>query len=183
MKIPIEKLKAIILFFCTYTEPKFLGKVKLMKLIYFLDFMHVKKYVSPVTYDNYVHLNFGPIPSTILNLVGEVSDDFDNAELSDVISIERKPEADIHRIVPSRKFNRDDAKYFSESELKMMKAVCARYGKSNTKTIEEASKKEAPYIKTVSGENISYVLAAKDLDCEVSEEEIKLMSKIFQKDG
>lgn len=182
MKIPVEKLKAILLYFCANTEPRFLGKVKLMKLVYFLDFGHVKRYVSPVTYDNYVHLNYGPVPSTILNLVTEVSDDFDNAELSEVISIEKKPGTDMHRIIPVRKFNQNDAKYFSKSELKTMKAVCSRFGDSTTKEIEEASKKETPYIKTVLAENIPYTLAAQDVDCEVSEEEIKLMSEIFQND-
>ena len=55
MKIPMPKLKAILLYFGTYTDNRFLGKVKLMKLFYFLDFMHVKKYGTPVTYDTYVN--------------------------------------------------------------------------------------------------------------------------------
>ena len=37
MKISISKLKAIILFFGNHTNTKFLGKVKLMKLFYFIN--------------------------------------------------------------------------------------------------------------------------------------------------
>jgi hypothetical protein len=66
---PIPKLKAMIRYFATYTDPRSLGKKKLMKLFYFADFEHVKKYASPITFDNYVHLEHGPVPSTILNLV------------------------------------------------------------------------------------------------------------------
>jgi hypothetical protein len=66
MNIPIQKLKAMILFFATFTDPRLLGKKKLMKLFYFADFGHVKRYASPITYDNYVHLEHGPIPSAIL---------------------------------------------------------------------------------------------------------------------
>ena len=87
MMIPIKKLKAVILFFGTHTDTKFLGKVKLMKLFYFLDFMHVKNYGSPVTYDNYINLEHGPIPSAIKNLVDTATDDVDNSLLADTISI------------------------------------------------------------------------------------------------
>src|SRR3989304_7320281 len=178
MKIPIEKLKAIILYFCTYTEPRFLGKVKLMKLIYFLDFMHVKRYGSPVTFDDYVNLDHGPIPSTILNLVSEVSDDFDSSKLSDVISIEKVPESDMHRIKSTRNYTRDDNRYFSKTELATLEKVCQRFGNKNTKYIEDASHEEAPWKETKFLEPIPYTLAAKDKDCLVSEKEIKLITEI-----
>lgn len=178
MKIPIEKLKAILLYFCTYTEPRFLGKVKLMKLIYFLDFMHLKKYGAPVTFDNYVNLDHGPIPSTILNLVNEVSDDFDSARLSDVISIEKPPQSDIHRIKSPREFTKDDSRFFTKSELKILDQVCQRFGDKNTKYIEDVSHEEAPWKETKFLEPIPYTLAVKDKDCLVSEKEIKLITEI-----
>src|SRR3990167_8043480 len=104
MTIPVPKLKAIILYFCTNTDGRFLGKTKLMKLFYFLDFMHVKKYGSPVTYDSYIHLEHGPIPSTIKNLVDTAADDVDNSILADTISVERPEGTDMCRIIGLRKF-------------------------------------------------------------------------------
>jgi len=85
MKIPLSKLKAMVLYFCGNTDPRFLGKVKLMKLFYFADFIHVKNFGSPITYDNYVRMEHGPIPSVILNLIDAVDGDVDSAELADII--------------------------------------------------------------------------------------------------
>lgn len=178
MKIPLPKLKAIILYFCTYTNPKFLGKVKLMKLFYFLDFMHVKKYGIPVTYDCYVNLEHGPIPSFVKNLVDSAADDIDNSVLADTITIDRPEGIDMYRITPVKKFTEKDEKYLSENELDILKKVCLRFGDSNTKDIEEASHKEAPWRDTKFLEAIPYTIAAKDSDCLVEEEVIKVLTNI-----
>ena len=75
MVIPLTKIKAILLYFSNNTNIRYLGKIKLMKLFYFLDFMHVKEYGIPVTFDTYYHLEKGPIPTFIMNLVDEASED------------------------------------------------------------------------------------------------------------
>ncbi|NCN39598.1 MAG: SocA family protein, partial [Candidatus Aenigmarchaeota archaeon] len=77
MKIPTAKLKAILLYFCNYTDTTFLGKTKLMKLFYFADFTHLKQFGSPITYDTYVKLEHGPIPSTIKSLVDTACENID----------------------------------------------------------------------------------------------------------
>lgn len=179
MKIPIKKLKAIILFFCTFTDTKFLGKVKLMKLFYFADFMHLKKYGTPITFDNYVNLEHGPIPSAIKNLVDTASDDIDNSILADTISIERPDGTDMRRIIGLRKFAEADAKIFSPAELDILKKVCIRFGNKNTKFIEEASHSESPWQNTDFLDQISYTLALGDEDCQTSKEELELLEDIL----
>lgn len=174
MIIPLHKLKALLLYFGKNTEPRLLGKVKLMKLFYFTDFMHVKTYGSPVTYDRYVNMEHGPIPSTILNLVDSVDDDLDSAELSDTIKIEKSRGSDMHRILPVRKFTEYDRKYFSETELEIMKKVCARFGDKTGRFIENASHKETPWTETNFLDDIPYTLAAGDKDCLVDKETIEL---------
>lgn len=178
MKIPLPKLKAILLYFCENTDPRFLGKVKLMKLFYFLDFTHVKTYGSPVTYDNYVNLEHGPIPSFIKNLVDTAADDIDTSRLADTIYFERPAGIDMYRVLPIRKFTEEDKKYFSETELEILEKVCARFGNKNTNYIEEASHKEAPWKETYFLDEIPYTLAADDIDCAVDKEEIELLLKI-----
>jgi len=175
MKIPIKKLKALILYFCSNTDPKFLGKVKLMKLFYYTDFMHVKRYGAPITYDTYVHLEHGPIPSAIMNLVDSAEYDIDSSELADTISIDKPENIRMCRILGQRKFSDADAKLFSKAELETLKKVCIRFGDKNTKYIEDASHNEAPYSKTDLLETIPYSLASKDDDCQVSEEAIELL--------
>jgi len=178
MNIPIPKLKAVLRYFGTYTDARFLGKVKLMKLLYFLDFMHVKKYGCPVTWDRYINLEHGPIPTTILNLVNEAIDDVDNSILSDAVYFQRSENTDMCRMIPVRKFNEADEEYFRPSELKVLEHVCKRFGDKNTKYIEDASHKEAPWTETVLMEEIPYSMAVKDNDCAVSREEIDFFQNI-----
>jgi uncharacterized phage-associated protein len=178
MNIPLPKLKAILLYFGNYTNTKFLGKVKLMKLFYFLDFMHVKKYGAPITFDNYVNLEHGPIPSTIKNLIDTAADDIDNSILADTISFERPKGTNMCRILPSKKFTDKERGYFTLTELDILERVCQRFGDKNTRDTELASHSEAPWNETQLLESIPYTLAAKDQDCQVTEEEIKLLLEI-----
>lgn len=177
MRISLQKLKAILTYFCTYTNPRFLGKVKLMKLFYFLDFLYVKNYGVPVTHDCYVNLEHGPIPSTIKNLVDSVENDIDNAMLADTIKINSLEDEKIHRVESLRKFNERDKGYLSENELKTLKKICLRFGESNMRDIERVAHEEAPWKETKSLDNIPYSLAARDKDCLVDEETIRIMSE------
>ena len=168
MKIPLVKLKAILLYFCNYTDVKFLGKVKLMKLFYFLDFIHLKKYGSPVTYDTYVKLEHGPIPSFVKNLIDNAADDIEGSELSDVIDIEKPDGTRMYRFLPQRKFTEKDKQLFSETEFEVLKRVCVKFGDKNTKWIEDKSHKEASWKNTGFLEKIPYAVAAEDSDCDTA---------------
>ncbi len=178
MDIPLPKLKAVLLYFCNCTDPKFLGKVKLMKLFYFLDFMHLKAYGAPVTYDTYVNLEHGPIPSFIKNLVDTAADDIDSSMLADTIYFERPYGTEMYRVMPKRKFTDKERKYFSDTEFEILEKVCVRFGDKNTKYIEEVSHKEAPWKNTSLLEKIPYALAAEDDDCNPTKEEIELLLKL-----
>jgi len=178
MKIPLQKLKAMVLFFASNTNPNVLGKVKLMKLFYFCDFGNVKKHGAPITYDTYVRLEHGPVPSTIMNLISQAEDDFENAILSDTIKVDSDANQLIHRIVPLREFSDIDAKYFSPIELETMGIICQRFKDSIGKQLEDISHDEMPWKKTNILEKIPYSLAAEDGDSEVSKEEIDLLLNI-----
>lgn len=178
MKISIAKLKAILLYFSNYTNTTYLGKVKLMKLFYFLDFMHVKQYCTPITYDTYIKLEHGPIPSTIKNLVDTACDNIDESILFDTIKCETPINTNMFRILPIRDFNESDKAMFTPSELDILNKVCQRFGDKNTKYIEDASHKEAAYTESVLLQEIPYTLAIKDSDCQATEEEIKLFLEI-----
>lgn len=178
MKIPINKLKLILIYFCENTDPRFLGKVKLMKLFYFLDFSHVKKFGVPVTYDTYVKLEHGPIPSTIMNLINTACYDIDSSILSDTVRFETPDGTSMKRIQALRKLTDTDLKNFSESEIKILQSICQRFGDKNTKFIEDASHNEAPWSESRLLEEIPYTMAAMDKDCEVSEEEIELATEL-----
>jgi len=180
MRIPLSKLKAMVLFFATNTDKRLLGKVKLMKLFYFVDFGHVKEYGSPITWDTYIKLEHGPIPSGIKNLIDSVDEDIDNSLLADVIDIAKSENGHIHRIVPLRAFAEEDKKYFSEDELNIMKAVCIRFANKTAKEIEDASHREAAWQNTSLLDVIAYSRAADDSDCNIPKEEIELLMEVYR---
>ena len=179
MKIPLVKLKAILLYFANNTDPKYLGKVKLMKLLYFLDFMHLKKYGTPVTYDTYIHLEHGPIPSAIKNLIDTADDDLDASALADTIHFEHPKGTKMSRILPNRKFAEKDRKLFSESELDILEKVSRLFRDKNTQYVEKVSHKEAPWNKTAFLDKIPYELAAEDPDSDFDKEDITLALKVL----
>lgn len=176
MKIPIKKLKFIIRYFCTHTNERFMGKTKLMKLFYFLDFNHLKKYGAPITYDKYINMEHGTIPVIIMNLVNSVSDE--RSLLSDTILIDKSENKGIHRIKCHKKFTNNEKKYFSKSELDILQQITKKYNNANKNTIENDSHKEAPWLCTKFLQEIPYSLASKDKNCKVSKEEIDLMIRI-----
>ena len=177
--IPSEKIKAIIKYFCGNTNPRFLGKTKLMKLFYFLDFLHIKRYGVSVTGDKYYHLGYGPIPTLIKNLVDDVDNTPDCAILSDTIEIVKSENRKIYLVKCINEFLEKDKDYFSVIELKTMEDVCRRFKDYTTKQIVEASHKESSWRKTGETKEIPYILAADDSDCLVEREDIELLNKII----
>lgn len=175
MQIPLAKLRAILLYFCQNTDQAFLGKVKLMKLFYFLDFTHVKRFGVPVTFDRYVNLEHGPVPILIHGLVNSLEEDFDSALLNDTIAINVADGQRIHRVAQRRDLRQSDLDLLSPRELETLEQVCARFGKSDTAFIKKVSHLEAPWSKTVPSQEIPYSLAAQDEDSQYTKEEIELM--------
>ena len=174
----MSKLKAMIRYFASHTEPELLGKKKLMKLFYFTDFCHVKKYAAPITYDNYVHLEHGPIPSTILNLVSAVESDKDDSILGDVLKIEMRDGSNMKRIITYKTFSDQDKEYLNNTELKILDEVCKKFFSSTGKNIEDASHQEAGWLMTRELESIPYTLAVNDSDCLVDKEDIETLLEI-----
>jgi uncharacterized phage-associated protein len=179
MIIPTAKIKAILLYFSNYTNTKFLGKIKLMKLFYFLDFDHIRLYGTPVTYDTYYHLDKGPIPSYIMNLINEASEET-RSILSDTLNFRTPPGTRMVQALPVRKFTEKDAAMFTDSELKILKEVCNRFKDSTMEQIKKASHNEAPWIETRSSQIIPYSLAAKNPKSKFTAEEIEFSIKISE---
>lgn len=175
MKIPKAKLKAMIKYFCSNTNPVYLGKTKLMKLFYFADFMHVKKYGIPITFDKYKNYEHGPVPSDILHAVNSVVDDPEHAILSDTMSVKIEDSRNIQQIICTKPFTKEDEEYFSERELETLRNVCRIFGEKNTKFTEDVSHKESAWMETREWADIPYTLAAHDDDSNTTEEEIKLL--------
>lgn len=179
MIVPVEKIKAILLYFSNHTNTKYLGKIKLMKLFYFLDFEHVRNYGIPVTFDTYYHLEKGPIPSYIMNLVNDINDGGQNEMLIDTVKFNKPLGTDrMVQTLPVRQFTEKDAEVLLESELKILKKVCERFYNTKTDEIINISHKEAPWLETKEFQPIPYSLAGKMKNSKFTEKEIEISVNI-----
>ena len=149
MKINREKYINSILFFVENVPN--LGKTKLNKLLYFLDFDHFEKYGDAVTNDIYENKDLGPVPQNI----DQILDEMQSEKLIDII-----PEQVID-FVRYRLFAREkhNANVFKPSEIEILCETTEKWRHHTAKEMVAASHGEAPWIATRNGETIPYPLA------------------------
>lgn len=174
-----RKLEAILAYFTNNTDTRYLGKVKLMKLFYYLDFTHVRGYGVPVTYDTYYNLEHGPIPTTIKDLADSFEKNPEGHFFQRAVTCEHPKNTKMCRFLPAREFTEQDAGLFTASELEVLKAVCEKYKDTTTDQIEAESHSEAPWSATKYTQRIPYSLAARDKDSKVSEADIELALALY----
>ena len=146
-----EKYRNAILFFLEKVNNSHLGKVKLLKLLYYLDFDHFEKYGTSVTGDTYRNKPAGPIPDHADTILREMKD----AGLIE-IRIEQVIDYFKYRYIPKASC---DTRVFAPSEMKMLCEIAEKWQHHTTAEIIQASHGEAPWVATRADELIPYALA------------------------
>jgi uncharacterized phage-associated protein len=155
-----QKLIEAIIYFALHTRN--CGKTKLMKLLYYLDFMHFRQTGKSVTGLDYYAWDLGPVPA---DLWQELSDEHDlPADLAQAISIQpipRQSGGEMSRIVARQKF---EGRYFSPREMKLLSDVADVFKEATADQIVEAAHlKNQPWDRTIQGQGyrapIDYMLA------------------------
>jgi len=151
-KINEKKYKNAILFFANKIQNGTLGKLKLMKLLYFLDFDFFEKYGNTVTGDEYLRFENGPVPrmgeKMIKNMTGK-----------DIRIVKRTIGPgynDQQHIEAIKSF---DIQVFSKEELVMLEEIADKWEKFSGSEMKNASHGEAPWIATKPNDVIDYNLA------------------------
>ena len=146
-----EKLEQAILFFLSADHIAFLGKTKLMKLLYFADFDHFEQYDVAITGARYRKLEHGPVPDDAMIAIDEL-DRSGRVRRKDVVAEGFTQ----HRYEPNESVN---LAAFSSTELDVLHQVAQRWSRHTTKQIEAATHGEAPWIAVRRNEVIPYHLA------------------------
>lgn len=151
-KINNKKYKNTILFFANKIQNNTLGKLKMMKLLYFLDFDFFEKYGKSITGDEYLRFENGPVPRMAEKILKEMT--------GEDIKITREKLGvgynDRQRIEPLKSFEMD---IFSKEELMMMEDIADKWEKFSGVEMKNASHGEAPWIATKPNDVIDYNLA------------------------
>ncbi len=174
-----EKLINAIVYFCQNTN--YCGKTKLMKLLYFLDFMHFKQTGKSVTGLDYYAWEMGPVPKDLYEELDSM-----NVDLAEAIRI--MPQDKFQKICARQKF---DDKYFTPRQKKLLNVVSEIFRDAKAEQmIESTHLKNHPWDKTIKQKGkfskIDYLLAIDDTKESLSHdeaqevmEEVEEMRKIF----
>jgi len=163
-----EKLLNAIIFFLKKTKK--CGKLKLLKLLYFLDFVHFKQTGRPVTGLKYFAWEKGPVPPELYYELEKPKDD-----LKEYIAILSSAPGEFLRMLPKRKF---DSKYFSKREIGIMTKLAEIFKEANADNMSEVSHlPNEPWNKTKKSKGLSaeidYVLSLDNTKESLSRERVQ----------
>ncbi|MEA2088922.1 MAG: Panacea domain-containing protein [Patescibacteria group bacterium] len=150
-KINEKKYYNVILFFANKIQNGTLGKLKMMKLLYFLDFDFFEKYGKSVTGDKYLRWENGPVPKMAEKIMKQMSGD-------DIKILRRKVGIGYNDQQHIEALKNFDLKLFSKEELMMMDEIADKWEKFSGTEMKNASHGEAPWIATKPNEIIDYNL-------------------------
>jgi len=129
----------------------FLGKVKLMKLLYFADFDHYFNHGTSITEDTYVKLDFGPVPQNADRILEKMAREKQ-------LTVEKVPNAVGYRNEYTLCESRSSGTSLSPAERETLAAVVTRWRNSTTADIVAASHGDPPWRMVKYGEVIPYHL-------------------------
>jgi uncharacterized phage-associated protein len=147
-----EKLQQVIVYFLEHINNVHLGRTKLMKLLYFVDFDHYEAHGQSVTGATYRKLPHGPYPDRVEKLIKQM----EKRGLLREVKVDHKGLTQHRLLTLSAKF--DPAK-FSGAELQTLERVAADWADATAAQIEAATHREAPWAGTQDGKTIDYEMA------------------------
>ena len=154
MGIQEKKYMNAILFLCNYLNGTIVGKKKLYKLLYYLDFdnYEYKTSMSSITGDTYIAWKMGPVP----NDRGKILKTMEQKKMIKIKKIRQSEYLNDAEAYES--LQEPDMSIFSDDEKFIMERVARNYGGLTVKQLETLTRSEAPYIATKQNEEIDYSL-------------------------
>ena len=122
MDIKTNKIVNSIMFFANKSKNNSINRLKLMKLLWLSDRLHLNKYGRLILKDNYCALPHGPVPSLALN--------YSKSSLPEKYTVRG------FYIVSSSDFVED---YFSKSDIEIMEFVWKKFGALNEFNLRDLS--------------------------------------------
>lgn len=148
-----EKYKQAILFLLNSSANNtLLGKVKLFKLLYYLDFDHYQTFKTAITGDTYHKLRYGPVGDNADKLLREMASE-------GLITISTKPVGEVTQYVFIPQTQSKPHEIFECSEMEVLEQVAQKWANHTTGEIVTATHGEPPWRAVNMGEEIPYSLA------------------------
>lgn len=126
-------------------------RTKLNKLVFYADFLHAKRYGTPISGVRYVHLQYGPVPMRFSRLQADLVDD---SSLNDIQVLTGDWSGT--RFQSNRPA---DLSVFDTTEIECLEFIAARFKRWSAKRLSELSHREAAWAETADHETIPYSFA------------------------
>jgi uncharacterized phage-associated protein len=154
-KLDMEKYANVILFLCNELGGKIEGKIKLAKLLYYVDFDHFqyKESMKSITGDTYIAKEMGPVPA-------HLDEAIDYGVKSGKIAVETAQLFGLSNainIFNSRQHLNPES--FMLDEQLIMRVDARRLGHYNGAQLTGLTHHEAPFVATPINSKIDYELA------------------------
>jgi uncharacterized phage-associated protein len=150
-KIDEKKYKNAIIFFAQKIQNGTLGKLKLMKLLYYLDFDFFEKYGKSITGDEYLRFENGPVPRMAEKIIKEMDG-------KDIKITRRKIKEGLNDQQHIEALSDFDINVFTKEELVMLEEIASKWEKFTGSEMKAATHGEAPWISTEPDRVIDYNL-------------------------
>jgi len=158
--IKVDKTKTIILYLAKNVKKLYV--TKLMKLLYYIDFLSYAERGSSVTNDIYYKLPYGPVPSFVKseidNLEGPVMEDQFKSQFSDIIDLKNSNDQ-YGKIVTVKEGKSYDLRLLPEYEKDLIDVVIKKLGDKSASYLTRKTHREKPYLSTSENAVIDYGLA------------------------
>ncbi len=160
----LEKYKNAVLFFAKNLNKFQLGKTKLAKLLYYLDFISYRDKKKTVTGALYYKQKFGPLAKDLTEIIGTLVGE-NKLEVNQV-SVEGKEKTEFRAIADY------DGKVFDDYEKSLLRKLLNQYGNLSTEVLVAKSHLEAPWVKAKNGGvlDFGYAFDIEDFDPRAEED-------------
>jgi uncharacterized phage-associated protein len=146
-----NKYAQVILFFLNRFNNETMGRTKLAKILYFVDFGFYEKHGRSLTGDMYVKYPHGPMPSEIGSLIREM--------IKHRLAKPRRVRFHGHPQDRLDALSEPDMTVFTPEEIAMLEQIGREFESSTAKDVEQISHHETPWLVADDGDYISYELA------------------------
>ena len=147
--VDIAKIEAVINYIAKNNDK--LYKVKLMKLLWYIDMLYYKKYNQSLTGLVYVHQKLGALPVGFDEIMK-----FKSIKIEEETKNEKNDISVIYHIIPNKNYETSD---LSKEEREVINNVLNKFKDFNTSQIVEYMHNEKAYKNTNQNEVIKYTFA------------------------
>ncbi len=153
MAINEDKYINALLYFLKYCNNKFLGKTKLNKLFYYLDFVYYRDNGISITGDEYMKRPYGPCPVSLQTILNK-------ANIQRKINIIEDKQGEHYELL-DKSF--DGEKKFRPNEIELFNKIVEKFRDKDTNYMVALTHTEAPWFYSEMNCKIDYNLSS-DID-------------------